>query len=891
MKGLGRRMLRSILLITLSFICFCNANDFFRIEAFDEQKNNPSHLVLRLRLTNLKDKPLENVSLKYFLPFDTSKQLVIKPYYIDSTQTTISIDTIGKLLSVNINIPTLPPGVYPNSSGIGIGLYYFGWSSLNKEKHFSYPKSSQFEQTDKITAYSDGILLNGIVPNVPSLALPDNSKIYLKPNQKMTFAWRPIPGTHSYRLSIFNAADSSLLLERETNSYIEQVPLKPGTYLWRVEAANNDFRYFDRTVFWNEKKLIVDTIDVNASYIEKIATLNVTPIAARKDTPLLDLGWGEMLDSMEWDKPHNLSQYIGVDGQLKFSDPKHQIFDEEESWRCWAVAATMINHYYGGNITQDEVKMFKFMNHNPDSLFHPFAHGVRGLGGDVLDSVFTNTELIKTSHSVELVQSLMNGNPVQTTCSNEDGSGHLMVIDACVRNLNNGDTICRYLNTDNNGTYEWRKLKDLSESKAIKDKHNVHPKPADSLIWDYKNNTWKDSDGDGILDFDEINRFKSDYQSADTDGDGIDDKTEIWSYTRLEFFPKNNNGVTEEKFADIDKDGFRAERDEDSDGGGLKDGEEDLNHNGIQDEGETHPFDNFDDRYSDYSTSNFDYFTLYAFHHLSINDGVKCYDSADSLGALCNIAAASSSGHYTISIGSKATVGNVYSRGDFMLRSHSSIDSLFLTTPLDDIVRNQQNHNEILENHVQAPFYRKAKTTIQDSVWKLKWPITGILSNYTLQKKDIVIKSGDTLQLKNGDHYSFIKIESGGTLIINPGETWVNEIQLHDNSRLLYSNPYKASILHVCGNFTWRAKIQNQDYLTIAQHFKLIQHSKQNMFVDNIFAGTIFAPTSNVILGQSNKIFYGTVIANDITVHQYSRIYHIPFSNEKSTIYITAGLK
>ena len=63
------------------------------------------------------------------------------------------------------------------------------------------------------------------------------------------------------------------------------------------------------------------------------------------------------------------------------------------------------------------------------------------------------------------------------------------------------------------------------------------------------------------------------------------------------------------------------------------------------------------------------------------------------------------------------------------------------------------------------------------------------------------------------------------------------------------------------------------------------------MFVDNIFAGTIFAPTSNVILGQSNKLFYGTVIANDITVHQYSRIYHIPFSNEESTIYITAGLK
>ena len=484
----------------------------------------------------------------------------------------------------------------------------------------------------------------------------------------------------------------------------------------------------------------------------------------------------------------------------------------------------------------------------------------------------------------------MNGNPVQTTCSNEDGSGHLMVIDACVRNLNNGDTICRYLNTDNNGTFEWRKLKDYVESKAVKDKGNVHPRLADTLIWDYQKNTWKDSDGDGILDFDEIYRFKSNYQSADTDGDGIDDKTEIWSYTRLEYFPPNNKGVTEEKFADIDGDGIRAERDEDSDGGGLKDGEEDLNHNGIRDEGETHPYNKYDDYYSDYSTSNFDYFTLYAFHHLSINDGVKCYNSTDSLGALCNIAAASNSGHYTISIGSKAVVGNVYSRGDYMLRSNSSVDTLFLTTNLSDTMKILST-GEVLDIFVQPPIKRTKKDKISDSLWKTQWHIAAILGEFISIIRERVVQSGDTLQLKNGDHYSFIKVESGGTLVINPGEIWVNEIQLHDNSRLLYSNPYKASILHVCGNFTWRAKIQNQDYLTIAQHFKLIQHSKQNMFVDNIFAGTIFAPTSNVILGQSNKLFYGTVIANDITVHQYSRIYHIPFSNEESTIYITAGLK
>lgn len=417
-------MYRRIFAFILLLVYACHANEFFRLEMFDEQRNNPSLAALRFRLTNLRDDPFENVVLKYYLPFDESKRLVVEPYYLGSNQVAISVDTLGKMLSVNVNIPALNSGVFPDLSGICLGLHYSDWSSLNKEKIFSYLDVAQFEQTDRVAVYSNGELLNGFVPNVPSLSLSDSSVIYLQANQKMTFAWRPVPGARVYRLTILNAADSSKIIERETDSYVEQVPLTPGTYLWRVEASNNDFRYFDRTIINNEKRLVIDTIDVNASYIEKIAALNVTPIAARKDTPLLDVGWGEMLDSMEWDKPHNLSQYIGVDGQLKFSDPKHQMFDEEESWRCWAVAATMINHYYGGNITQDEVKMFRMTRQKKrDSIFDPFAHGSRGRGGDELDSVFTNTELINFSNSVELVQSLVNGNPVQTTCQNEDGSG------------------------------------------------------------------------------------------------------------------------------------------------------------------------------------------------------------------------------------------------------------------------------------------------------------------------------------------------------------------------------------------------------------------------------------------------------------------------------------
>ena len=307
------------------------------------------------------------------------------------------------------------------------------------------------------------------------------------------------------------------------------------------------------------------------------------------------------------------------------------------------------------------------------------------------------------------------------------------------------------------------------------------------------------------------------------------------------------------------------------------------------DEEERNPFNKFDD-YDDYETKSLDYFTFYAFNKISLNDGVKCYDALDSLGPFCNIAAAGSVDHYTISIGVKDSLGNVYSRGDFFQRSGSYIDTLYTRILVDNVVKDKRT-GKVVETYVQEPYKQNWKDVISDSLWKLRWPLAMILNEYSLNEKTIIVRTGESLRLKNGDSYSFIKVEAGGMLLLDPGEIWVNEIQLHDNSQLMYSQTNKTTILHVCGNFTWRAKIQNDDYPLIAQHFKLIQHSKQNMFVDNVFAGTILAPSSNVILGQSNKIFYGSVIANDITVHQYSRIYHIPFLNEKSTIYIMAGLK
>ena len=42
--------------------------------------------------------------------------------------------------------------------------------------------------------------------------------------------------------------------------------------------------------------------------------------------------------------------------------------------------------------------------------------------------------------------------------------------------------------------------------------------------------TMDDSDGDGLVDFDERNRFGTEWNNPDTDGDGVPDKADMRGY-------------------------------------------------------------------------------------------------------------------------------------------------------------------------------------------------------------------------------------------------------------------------------------------------------------------------------------------------------------------------
>lgn len=153
---------KQIVFILFISALFAWAQSNIIVEAFDEQWNNPSQITLRLRLTNSSQDTLTNVRLRYFLGHDENRILELSPYYL--TNANVSLDTIDNYLAVNIDIPQVTPGIFPNSSGISLGLRYQDNNIFHKNGNFSYPGTVSFEPTSNIPVYVDNMYVAGNTP-------------------------------------------------------------------------------------------------------------------------------------------------------------------------------------------------------------------------------------------------------------------------------------------------------------------------------------------------------------------------------------------------------------------------------------------------------------------------------------------------------------------------------------------------------------------------------------------------------------------------------------------------------------------------------------------------------------------------------------------------------
>lgn len=147
-----------------------------------------------------------------------------------------------------------------------------------------------------------------------------------------------------------------------------------------------------------------------------------------------------------------------------------------------------------------------------------------------------------------------------------------------------------------------------------------------------------------------------------------------------------------------------------------------------------------------------------------------------------------------------------------------------------------------------------------------------------------VVQGGETYRLKDGDGFSELRVESGSTLIIEPGEMFIDKkLQIEPNATIRFAEPGKGTVLHTNGDIIWRTynseSASNTLYWSnVARGFKLAHHSSKQFYIEGLWAGTIYAPKAKVVMGQVNKTIYGRILGRDVVVHQNSNVYRVDFN-------------
>ena len=480
-----------------------------------------------------------------------------------------------------------------------------------------------FPATGEWAVVAPGMVTPGY-PN-PSLVAnalpisPSGSNEEKPSDNEFHFVWSMVPGVSEYVVTVATGEDmsgvlfSNVFTGNNTNIYLD---LTPGsTYYWSVKPNVEGATAFKTsfTVVPNIDALLapepasgsfekVSAVLYSFHYV-KNGSAGLDPFGAWKETRLLAVPTSKDKQTLlaysqlgtEWDQPQTHKKDL-------------------TSWWCWAVSARMINHYYGGDITNDEVVMSvknKAFYIGQDSgasngdleTAYKFAMGVG-----------TNYSVITAKPGAGDIKGWIDANePLYfgffwyTTDGAGNGQlhgGHIVTIRAYAEIA--GKFYVNCVNWDNDAATKWILWDDIktfanytATPNSSGEVFNRILLPTGAITTAKTNDEIsKDDDSDGVMNYDESVRWPTFFGSdntlnpviADTDEDGIPDKVEIESWV---FGPASARALA--GFPDIDHDGLYPECDEDTDGGGLDDGKEDLDHNGVVNGEEGNVYDPRDD--------------------------------------------------------------------------------------------------------------------------------------------------------------------------------------------------------------------------------------------------------------------------------------------------------
>jgi len=481
---------------------------------------------------------------------------------------------------------------------------------------YDYVDAYDYEHGDCIARYFDGFdrnmtgdwrvidiyfyILNWpLQPENPIQTYPVNMVVI--DESAPTFDWTDFPDADSYQIQVAIDPDfTSLLIYATTLTSSEYTPtssLSDNDYFYRVKAVVDG-----EPTDWSAPWLFV--INTSSPGPESKNEPDCPHKWQHKDTHLLCLsdcrwraGRGPVHErrpgcpeygAHRWDAPH-------PDQSPELSNCPHC------RMYCVRAAIAMMNGYYGGDLSQDRVSYY---------LNNQWQNFVTGPEGDLGHSVGcfspdqNNQEKDGLSWALNGANINVVANPTfnqimdwedQLNCFMARIPGHMLVVDSYLYfRTGNGSDVEIVLTQDPwsgpmfpyvyrfvfggiavNPDWVFRRWGRARIAHAfIQPSTGVTAKMQEASVT-------TDSDGDGVMDFDENNprALQCNRNMTDTDLDQVGDKNDIRNYTFHDSYHAgcNNDALT---FPDIDGDGLRAEADCDSDNDADFDGGEDINGDG-----------------------------------------------------------------------------------------------------------------------------------------------------------------------------------------------------------------------------------------------------------------------------------------------------------------------
>ncbi len=403
----------------------------------------------------------------------------------------------------------------------------------------------------------------------------------------LSLSWRPAAGATRYRFQLDDDAGftSPLIDEMTSHTYFKPDPVPDaGVYYWRINPIRGD----SASGWTRGFQIEVVTFSGVAAAAAGEKVLGIARVRQNKDSYLLGLDGAPEGDPTTntpenaWDSPAPCTEPPCAD-TTKYT---------HGSMYCVRASVRMMASWYnGGNMLSMDRISYHVLEEWSGNTRPGANDGIPDNDlGYARGMYYPDEEDQAISWALNTTINTPGGKPTFAQIRGWIDAnrpimfrrpGHMMVING-YRETADGDQYIHVLDPDQPPDFErWQDY----DSQTIEG-YWVGPASGTGRV--DESSVWTDSDGDGIMDFDEVIRFQLDPHDVDTDGDWVLDKRDMREYVF------DAAGNYSKRASDLDGDGLRKERDPDNDNDGSPDGCEDTDFDGIYDSGsgETNNFSN-----------------------------------------------------------------------------------------------------------------------------------------------------------------------------------------------------------------------------------------------------------------------------------------------------------